>query len=203
MDSAEIYCDGSCLRNPGPGGYGCIVRYNGIEEKEFSGGEPDTTNNRMELFGAIVGLESLKSPCQVTVITDSQYLARGMAEWVDGWRNNGWVTSAGKSVLNRDLWERLIVLSAPHDIKWVWVKGHGGHPLNARCDALARTASGGYVKTPGPATASTIDIKDLSIDVLVGKAIWPYHHFKDEVMRRFREMEAENKTLKDNYNGAL
>ena len=140
MDHVEIYCDGSCSPNPGRGGYGCIVRINRGKEKELSGGEQETTNNRMEMYSAIVGLELLTFPCRVTVTSDSQYLVKGMSEWVSGWQRRDWVTSAGGSVVNRDLWERLVALSAPHDINWVWIRGHVGHPLNERCDALARNA---------------------------------------------------------------
>lgn len=139
MDRVEIFCDGACSGNPGPGGYGCIIRYNGIE-KEISGGAPRTTNNIMEMTAAIAGLEALTKPCKVTVTTDSQYVVKGMTEWVEGWQTRGWKTANKKPVLNRELWERLVKLDDRHDIQWVWVRGHAGHPENERCDALARLA---------------------------------------------------------------
>jgi ribonuclease HI len=139
MEQIEIYCDGACSGNPGPGGYGCIVRFNGTE-KELSGGAEMTTNNRMEMTAAIIGLESLQMPSKVILTTDSQYLTKGMTEWIGGWVKSGWITSAKKPVLNRDLWERLLELSKSHDIKWTWVKGHAGHLENERCDALANAA---------------------------------------------------------------
>jgi len=137
--NVEIYCDGACSGNPGPGGYGAILRCNG-QEKEISGGEDKTTNNRMELTGAIKALESLKRPCSVVLTTDSQYLAKGMTEWLDGWVRKGWKNSKKEPVLNRDLWERLLELSKIHRIEWVWVRGHDGHEENERCDELARRA---------------------------------------------------------------
>lgn len=133
----EIFSDGACSGNPGPGGYGTLLRFGDIE-KEFSGYAPDTTNNRMELTGAIVGLEALKRPCQVRLVTDSQYLVKGMTEWLSGWQRNNWKNSKKEAVLNRDLWERLVELAQIHQIEWVWVKGHAGHPDNERCDELAR-----------------------------------------------------------------
>ena len=135
----EIFCDGACSGNPGPGGYGAILRYGG-HEKELSGAEGDTTNNRMELTGAITALESLKRPCRVVVTTDSQYLVKGMREWLDGWVRKGWKNSKKEPVLNRDLWERLLGLAKIHQIEWVWVRGHDGHLENERCDELARKA---------------------------------------------------------------
>lgn len=135
----EIFCDGACSGNPGPGGYGAILRYGG-HEKELSGAEGDTTNNRMELTGAITALESLKRSCRVVVTTDSQYLVKGMSEWLDGWVKKGWKNSKKEPVLNRDLWERLLELAKTHEIEWVWVRGHDGHLENERCDALARKA---------------------------------------------------------------
>ena len=135
----EIFCDGACSGNPGPGGYGAILRYGG-HEKELSGAERDTTNNRMELTGAITALESLKRPCRVVVTTDSQYLVKGMREWLDGWVRKGWKNSKKEPVLNRDLWERLLGLAKIHQIEWVWVRGHDGHLENERCDELARKA---------------------------------------------------------------
>ena len=133
----EIFSDGACSGNPGPGGYGTLLRFGDVE-KEFSGYAPETTNNRMELTGAIVGLEALNRPCRVRLVTDSQYLVKGMTEWLAGWQRNNWKNSKKEAVLNRDLWERLLELSQIHRIEWVWVRGHAGHPENERCDALAR-----------------------------------------------------------------
>jgi len=135
----EIFCDGACSGNPGAGGFGCILRC-GDKEKELSGAEPLTTNNRMELMGAITALESLKRPCEVTLTTDSQYLAKGMTEWISGWVKRDWKNSKKEPVLNRDLWERLLALSKTHRISWNWVRGHNGHAENERCDELARAA---------------------------------------------------------------
>ena len=133
----EIYSDGACSGNPGPGGYGTILR-SGAHEKELSGYDPETTNNRMELLGAISGLEALNRPCSVRLVTDSQYLVKGMTEWIAGWQKKNWKNSKKEEVANRDLWERLLVLAEKHDIEWTWVKGHAGHPENERCDELAR-----------------------------------------------------------------
>jgi ribonuclease HI len=135
----EIFCDGACSGNPGVGGFGCILRC-GDKEKELSGAEQMTTNNRMELTGAIVALESLKRPCEVTLTTDSQYLVKGMTEWINGWIRRDWKNSKKEPVLNRDLWERLLDLGKKHKITWTWVQGHNGHVENERCDALARAA---------------------------------------------------------------
>ncbi len=135
----EIFSDGACSGNPGPGGWGTVLRYNG-HCKELSGFDPETTNNRMELIGAIEGLKALKRSCQVRVTTDSQYLKKGMTEWLDGWVKKGWKNSQKKPVANRDLWEQLLELQGIHQIEWCWVKGHAGHPENERCDELARAA---------------------------------------------------------------
>ena len=135
----EIFSDGACSGNPGVGGWGTILRSGGTE-KELSGAEWETTNNRMEMTGAIRGLEALKRPCDVVVTTDSQYLVKGMTEWLSGWIRKGWVNSKKEPVLNRDLWERLLELSKTHRIQWAWIRGHNGHPENERCDALARGA---------------------------------------------------------------
>lgn len=135
----DIFSDGACSGNPGPGGYGTILKY-GDHIKELSGFDPETTNNRMEMLGAIAGLEALKQPCHVTMTTDSQYLVKGMTEWIAGWQRKGWKNSKKEEVANRDLWERLLELSQKHQIEWVWVKGHAGHPENERCDELARDA---------------------------------------------------------------
>ncbi len=137
--AVEIFCDGACSGNPGPGGYGSILRYNGYE-KEVSGGEPHTTNNRMELTAAIEALKRLTRPCRVIVTTDSQYLVKGMTEWLSGWQCKGWLNSRKEPVLNRDLWEKLSELVNIHSVEWRWVRGHDGHAENERCDSLAREA---------------------------------------------------------------
>ncbi len=137
--TVEIFCDGACSGNPGPGGYGAILRYNG-HEKEIRGGEPHTTNNRMELTAAIEALRRLTRPCRVIVTTDSQYLVKGMTEWVAGWQRRGWLNSKKEPVLNRELWEELVALASRHAIEWRWVRGHDGHAENERCDTLAREA---------------------------------------------------------------
>ena len=141
----EIYCDGACSGNPGVGGWGCILRWNG-REKELSGAAGETTNNRMELTAAIEALGSLKRPCDVVLTTDSQYLAKGMTAWIAGWQKRGWVNSKKEPVLNRDLWERLLELAKIHRVEWAWVRGHNGHPENERCDQLARLAIEAYKK---------------------------------------------------------
>ena len=135
----EIFCDGACSGNPGPGGFGAILRTGSIE-KELSGAEIVTTNNRMELTAAIIALESLTRSCKVSVTTDSQYLVKGITEWIFAWIKKGWINSKKDPVLNRDLWERLYALSRTHRIEWNWVRGHSGHPENERCDELAREA---------------------------------------------------------------
>jgi len=139
--AVEIFCDGACSGNPGPGGWGTILRYAGTV-RELSGYAPETTNNRMELSAAIAGLEALKRPCQVRLTTDSEYLKKGMTEWIDGWVARGWKNSQKQEVANRDLWEKLLALSAIHQIEWHWVRGHAGHAENERCDELARAAIG-------------------------------------------------------------
>jgi ribonuclease HI len=135
----EIFTDGACRGNPGPGGWGTILRY-GEVEKELSGGEPQTTNNRMELMAAVSGLEALKRPCRVKLYTDSQYVLGGITQWVAGWKARGWRTADKKPVKNVDLWQRLDAATRPHQVEWIWVKGHAGHPENERADALARAA---------------------------------------------------------------
>lgn len=135
----EIFCDGACSGNPGVGGYGSILRCGG-KVKELSGAEGATTNNRMEMSAAIAGLEALTRPCEVVITTDSQYLVKGMTEWMAGWLKRGWVNSKKEPVLNRDLWEKLLALCKVHKVSWVWVRGHNGHPENERCDELARAA---------------------------------------------------------------
>ena len=137
MKKVDLYSDGACSGNPGPGGYGTILVCEG-KEKEFSGGERSTTNNRMELMGAIVGLEALKYPCEVTLYSDSKYLVDSVTKgWVYGWQKNGWKKSDKKPALNVDLWERLLPLLEIHRVTFVWVKGHNGHQYNERCDRLA------------------------------------------------------------------
>jgi len=135
----EIFSDGACSGNPGPGGWGTVLRYNG-HYKELSGYAAETTNNRMELSGALAGLRALKRPCRVRLTTDSQYLKKGMTEWLDGWLKKGWMNSQKKPVANRDLWEELLEQQKIHQIEWCWVKGHAGHAENERCDELARLA---------------------------------------------------------------
>ena len=132
-----IYTDGACSGNPGPGGWGAVLRY-GKHEKELHGGEGDTTNNRMEMMAAIMALESLKEPCEVTVVTDSVYVKNGMTQWLDGWKKNGWKTADKKPVKNAELWQRLEEAVARHLVEWQWVKGHAGDEMNERADALAR-----------------------------------------------------------------
>ena len=136
-DKVEIFTDGACSGNPGPGGWGAILRYKGVE-KELSGGEAATTNNRMEMMAAIVALETLSRPCALTLYTDSQYVMKGMTEWLRGWKARGWKTADNKPVKNDDLWKRLDAACARHKVDWRWVKGHAGHPENERADQLAR-----------------------------------------------------------------
>ena len=135
----EIFTDGACSGNPGAGGYGAILR-SGEREKELSGFEPMTTNNRMELTAVIKALEALKQPCRVRLVTDSNYVVQGMTSWIFQWMRNNWKNSQRQQVINRDLWEKLLVLSHIHDIQWEWVRGHTEHPENERCDKLARHA---------------------------------------------------------------
>jgi len=136
-DRVEIFTDGACSGNPGPGGWGAILRYKGVE-KELCGGENPTTNNRMEMMAAIMALETLSRSCPVTLYTDSQYVMKGMTEWLKGWKARGWKTADKKPVKNDDLWQRLDAACARHQITWQWVKGHAGHPENERADQLAR-----------------------------------------------------------------
>ncbi len=135
----EIYTDGACSGNPGPGGWGVIMRYNGVE-KELSGGELETTNNRMELMAAIQGLEALTRGVQVRIYTDSTYVKEGITSWIHRWKRNRWRTAGRKPVKNMDLWQRLEQALANHDVEWRWVRGHTGHPENERADFLARGA---------------------------------------------------------------
>ncbi len=140
MKAIEAHTDGACLGNPGPGGWGALLRY-GAKERELSGGEPDTTNNRMELMAAIAALEALTEPCQVALHTDSRYVQQGISEWLPNWVRRGWKTAAGAPVKNQDLWQRLHAAAARHRIEWKWVKGHNGDPDNERVDTLAREAA--------------------------------------------------------------
>lgn len=137
MDEIDIYTDGACSGNPGPGGWGAILTFGGVE-KEFCGGEAATTNNRMELLAAISALDALTRPCAVDLHTDSQYVRQGVTGWIHNWKRNGWRTADRKPVKNDDLWKRLDEAAARHDIAWHWVKGHAGDPMNERADALAR-----------------------------------------------------------------
>lgn len=137
--TVEIFTDGACSGNPGPGGWGALLRY-GDTERELAGGEAQTTNNRMELMAAIMALEALKRPTKATLTTDSVYVRDGITKWLHNWKRNGWKTAAKKPVKNDDLWRRLDAAQAPHDIDWRWIKGHAGHAENERCDALARGA---------------------------------------------------------------
>ena len=139
-NAVEIFTDGACSGNPGPGGWGAILRWRG-EEKEIYGGEPDTTNNRMEMMAAIQALEGLKRATNVVLYTDSTYLRDGVTKWIHGWKRNGWKTAAKKPVKNEDLWRRLDDALADHEIDFCWVKGHSGHPENERADELARLGS--------------------------------------------------------------
>ncbi len=141
----EIFTDGSCLGNPGPGGYGIVLRYN-QHEKTLSEGFFLTTNNRMELLAAIIALEALKRPCHVTLSSDSQYLRQGITQWIHQWKRRQWKTANRKPVKNADLWQRLDTATTPHTIDWQWVKGHAGHPENERCDELARDAANNPTK---------------------------------------------------------
>ncbi|WP_417516667.1 ribonuclease HI [Minwuia sp.] len=139
MATVEIWTDGACSGNPGPGGWGALLKY-GDRERELSGGAADTTNNRMELTAAIEALSALKRPCEVIVHTDSRYVMDGITSWLPGWKKRGWKTAAKKPVLNVDLWQMLDELNARHTVEWRWVKGHAGDPGNERADELARTA---------------------------------------------------------------
>ena len=138
-ERVTVYTDGACSGNPGPGGWGALLIYNG-RERELSGGEPVTTNNRMELTAAIMALESLTRACAVDLYTDSQYVRQGVTAWMRNWKARGWRTAANEPVKNEDLWKRLDAARLPHDIRWNWVRGHADDPLNHRVDALARSA---------------------------------------------------------------
>lgn len=136
----EIHTDGACSGNPGPGGWGALLRF-GNTEKELSGGEALTTNNRMEMLAAICALESLNRECQIDLYTDSQYVQKGITEWLSGWLKRGWKNAKGEAVKNQDLWQRLHAVNSRHTVRWHWVKGHAGHVDNERVDALARAAA--------------------------------------------------------------
>jgi ribonuclease HI len=140
LPHVEIATDGACKGNPGPGGWGAVIRM-GEKEKELSGGESLTTNNRMEMTAAISGLNALTKPCRVTLSTDSRYVMDGLTKWIKGWQRNGWKTADKKPVKNADLWQALLDAARPHRIEWVWVKGHAGHPENERADRLASDAA--------------------------------------------------------------
>jgi ribonuclease HI len=141
----EIFTDGACKGNPGPGGWGAVIR-SGAHEKEISGGEPLTTNNRMELLAAIRALEALKRPCEIVLYTDSIYVRDGITKWIHGWRRNGWKTADRKPVKNAELWQELETAAAPHKVDWRWVKGHAGHPENERADKLACDAAAQFAR---------------------------------------------------------
>lgn len=142
--TVEVFTDGACLGNPGPGGYGAILRYKG-KEKELSGGEAETTNNRMELMAAISALEALREPCRVKLCSDSKYVVDGMGKgWAKKWRANGWMRNKKDPALNPDLWERLLAQFERHEVELIWVKGHAGHPENERCDQLAVAQANAY-----------------------------------------------------------
>ena len=140
LPHVEIFTDGACKGNPGPGGWGALMRM-GAREKEISGGDPLTTNNRMELMAAIKALEALSKPCRVTLTTDSNYVRDGIMKWIHGWQRNGWRTADRKPVKNAELWQELLTASKPHDVEWRWVKGHSGHAENDRVDELACAAA--------------------------------------------------------------
>lgn len=147
MPAVEIFTDGACSGNPGAGGWGAVLRYGGVE-KELSGGEAETTNNRMELTAVIKALKALKKPCEIILCTDSRYVMDGVQQWLPNWKKNGWRTANKKTpVKNIDLWQVLDSLLELHKIKWVWVKGHNGHPENERCDKLARDEAKAYAAT--------------------------------------------------------
>ncbi|TVV73775.1 ribonuclease HI [Sphingomonas solaris] len=147
LQHVVIATDGACKGNPGPGGWGAVIR-SGAHEKDLSGGEHPTTNNRMELMAAIRALQALKRPCRVTLMTDSRYVMDGLTKWIKGWQKNGWKTAARQPVKNADLWQELLDASAPHRITWEWVKGHAGHPDNERADKLASDAAVAAVAPP-------------------------------------------------------
>jgi ribonuclease HI len=141
----EIFTDGACKGNPGPGGWGAVIRY-GKHEKEISGSDPDTTNNRMELSATIQAIKILIEPCEVKLHTDSRYVIDGITKWIHGWQRNGWKNASKQPVSNIDLWHDLIEATARHQVEWIWVKGHNGHPENERADRLASDAADAIAK---------------------------------------------------------
>ena len=145
--AVDIYTDGACSGNPGPGGWGVLLRYRGTE-RELCGGEPETTNNRMELMAAIQGLDAITRPVVIRIHTDSTYLKDGITRWIHNWKANGWRTAARKPVKNIDLWQRLELALVRHEVRWHWVKGHAGHPDNERADALARQGMARHLPQP-------------------------------------------------------
>ncbi len=149
MKSVQLITDGACLGNPGPGGWACILRY-GRHKKELYGSEPHTTNNRMELRAAVEGLRALKEPCEVEVITDSEYVKHGITGWIQRWKRNGWLTAQKKPVANQDLWQQLEELTRRHKVRWSWTKGHAGHADNNRCDELAAMAAARQISSATP-----------------------------------------------------
>ena len=155
LKTVEIHTDGACLGNPGPGGWGALLRCAG-RERELSGFEAATTNNRMELMGAIMALEALTQPCTAVLYTDSKYVQQGISVWLPNWLRKGWKTSGGQMVKNRDLWERLQAAAARHRVQWRWVKGHAGHPDNERVDALATAAARQALQDPSLAPSANM-----------------------------------------------
>lgn len=145
MKKVQLITDGACIGNPGPGGWACILRY-GDSKKELFGSEPQTTNNRMELTAAVKGLAALREPCEVEIVTDSQYMKNGIQKWIANWKRNGWRTADKKAVLNQDLWEELDRQNARHKTVWSWTKGHASHADNNRCDELATAAARSQTK---------------------------------------------------------
>jgi ribonuclease HI len=161
MPELFAYTDGACSGNPGPGGWGVLLQAKEgdrvVRERELKGGEPDTTNNRMELLAAITALESLTRPSAITVVTDSAYVKNGVTQWIHGWKRNGWRTADKKPVKNTELWQRLDAAQARHQVRWEWIKGHAGHPENERADELARVGMKPFkpkTSTPAPKPAS-------------------------------------------------
>ena len=153
----EIFTDGACSGNPGPGGWGAVLRYNGVT-KELYGGEAETTNNRMELLAAITALNALKEPCAVDLYTDSKYVMDGISKWIHGWKKNGWKTGDRKPVKNGELWQALDEANRRHKVTWYWVKGHAGHPENERADELARQGMAPFkpkLARPAPVAAAS------------------------------------------------